>query len=271
MFNFLKKKKKIISPPVIVYERNFTALELSDMKAQPACVNGLVEFEGKLFQFHDAASFYVTHKEIFVDKIYEYISKTENPIILDCGANMGLSVLFFAKHYPNATIIAFEPEEPIYNILKRNVEAYGLQNVTLHKKAVWYEETTLQFFTDKGMGGSIANVYTNQEPTLVETIIMSDFLKEKVDFLKMDIEGAEYKVLKSCGALLQNVENIFVEYHSFINEEQHLDDLLLLLKQSGFRYHLKQSFSRTTPFTDRFLACENMDLAINIFAYRDPH
>ena len=84
----------------------------------------------------------------------------------------------------------------------------------------------------------------------------------------MDIEGAEYRVLKNCEAVLKNVENIFVEYHSYINEEQHLEDLLQLLKQNGFRYHLKQSFSRRSPFIDKTVACENMDMAINIFAYR---
>jgi FkbM family methyltransferase len=269
MFNFFKKKEKEIVPVEFSYERNFSFEELTDMRVQPPGVNGFVEIENNNFQFHDAASFFVTYKEIFIDRIYEYVSKTENPIILDCGANMGLSVLYFAKKYPNAKIIAFEPEEPIFNILKRNTETYGLSNVTLHKKAVWDIDTVLEFFTDKGMGGSIANKYLNQQPALVQTVVFKDFLHQKIDFLKMDIEGAEYTVLKSCGSLLQNIENIFVEYHSFINQEQHLDDLLLLLKQNGFRYHLKESFSRTTPFTDPFLACENMDLAINIFAYKE--
>ena len=270
MFDFLKKKKIPETANEIKYERNFTTKEITDMKHHPG-VKGFVEFENHLFEFHHASSFYVTYEEVFKDKIYEFISNRENPVIIDCGANMGLSVLFFSKYYPNATIIAFEPEEPIFNILKRNVYTYKLENVILHKKAVWDKETTLQFFTDKGMGGSVTNVYTNQAPTVVETIVLKDFLHQKIDFLKMDIEGAEYTVLKSCGSLLQNVENIFVEYHSFINEEQHLDDLLLLLKQNGFRYHLKQSFSRTAPFTDKLLACQNMDLAINIFGYRDNH
>ncbi len=269
MFDFFKKKKIPEVVKEIKYTRDFTFEEILDMKQQPPGVKGFIELDNHLFEFHDAASFYVTYQEIFIDRIYEYISKSENPIIIDCGANMGLSVLFFAKQNPNATIIAFEPEEPIYEILKKNINNYKLENVTVHKKAVWHKETTLEFFTDKGMGGSITNVYTNQVPTVIETIVLKDFLHQKIDFLKMDIEGAEYIVLKSCGSLLQNIQNIFVEYHSFINEEQHLDDLLLLLKQNGFRYHLKQSFSRTTPFTDRFLACENMDLAINIFAYKE--
>jgi len=258
MFNLFKKKK----------EKDFHISQLDEMRKQRFGVKGFVEMDGAKFQFHDAGSFFVTYEEIITDKIYQFNTTSANPLIIDCGANMGLSVLYFSKTYPNAKIIAFEPEEDIFPVLESNVKAYNLQNVTLHKKAVWDEVTTLKFFTDKGMGGSVTNTYKDQEPTLVETVPLADFLYEKVDFLKMDIEGAEYKVLKSCSHLLPNVQHLFVEYHSFINEEQHLDDLLLLLKQAGFRYHLKQSFSRQHPFTDTILACENMDMAITVFAYR---
>jgi FkbM family methyltransferase len=262
MFKFLKKRK----PKSI--ERNFNAGELDHMKTQPYGVSGNAEVEGLKFQFHDARSFHASYEEIIKDKIYQFDAHSKIPVIIDCGANMGLSVYYFSKAYPAAKIIAFEPEEAIFKVLQNNVNTYGLKNVTLHQKAVWDERTTLNFFTDKGMGGSVTNVYKKQEPAKVETVVMADYLQEKIDFLKMDIEGAEYRVLKSCESLLKNVENIFVEYHSYIDKEQQLDDLLLLLKQQGFRYHLKQSFYRRSPFIDRDLACENMDMAINIFAYR---
>lgn len=262
MLSFFKKKdKKNI-------EKYFNAGELDEMKKQPYGVSGYAEVEGSKFQFHDARSFHASYEEIIQDKIYEFNTASKNPLIIDCGANMGLSVYYFSKAYPSAKIIAFEPEEAIFPVLQNNITTYNLNNVTLHKKAVWDEVTTLKFFTDKGMGGSVTNVYKNQEPALVETVILADYLQEKIDFLKMDIEGAEYRVLKNCEALLKNVENIFVEYHSYINEEQHLEDLLQLLKQNGFRYHLKQSFSRRSPFIDKDLACQNMDMAINVFAYR---
>ena len=262
MFKFLKKKNRKN------VQKYFNAGEMEELQKLPYGVSGNIEVEGRKFEFHDARSFYVSYEEIVKDKIYAFNTTSKTPVIIDCGANMGLSVYYFSKAYPSAKIIAFEPEEAIFPVLQNNVKAYNLKNVTLHKKAVWDKVTTLKFFTDKGMGGSVTNVYKNQEPALVETVILADYLHEKIDFLKMDIEGAEYRVLKSCEALLKNVENIFVEYHSYINEEQHLEDLLQLLKQNGFRYHLKQSFSRKSPFIDKTVACENMDMAINIFAYR---
>jgi FkbM family methyltransferase len=232
-------------------------------------VPGTVQIDNVSFQYHDARCFYDTYKEIFIRKMYAFNTNSKQPYILDCGANMGVSVLFFAKKFPNAIIHAFEPEPEIFTILEKNVQNFALQNVTLHKKAVWINEKPLQFFTDKGMGGSVTNVYKDQAPTIIETVNLANFMQQKVDLLKMDIEGAEFEVLLHVKDCLKNVENIFVEYHSFINKPQELQTILQLLKDNGFRYHLSQSFSYTQPFIDNSLACENMDLAINIFGYRN--
>ncbi len=261
MFRFLKNYFSIEEGPI-------TKRELEKIKSQNASNAGFIKTTRGFFEFHHAGSFYETYKEIFEDNIYQFHPVNQHPLIIDCGANMGLSVLYFSEKYPSAKIIAFEPEEEIFNVLRRNSENLKLKNINLHKKAVWDSETTLKFYSDKGMGGSVTNIYQYQEPRLVETVVLADYLHQKVDLLKLDIEGAEFRVLKSCSHLLKNVENIFVEYHSFIHEEQHLEDLLQLLKENGFRYHLRQSFSRQHPFTDDVLACENMDMAINVFAYR---
>lgn len=231
---------------------------------------GSIHLCGHSFRFHDALSFYASHEEILKGEIYKFEAASETPLIIDCGANMGVSVLYFSQHYPKATIHAFEPEAPVFAVLEQNVRTYGLANVTLHKKAVWTKETVLPFFTDNGMGGSVENVQSG-EPTQVSAVRLADWLQQPVDFLKLDIEGAEYAVLKDCEPWLHNVNTLFVECHSFINKEQKLEEVLNLLKRAGFRYHLRQSFSRNRPFVDTFLACETMDMAINVFAYRFIH
>jgi hypothetical protein len=76
-------------------------------------------------------------------------------------------------------------------------------------------------------------------------------------------------VLKSCEPYLKNVQNIFVEYHSYVGKEQKLEEILAMLKGSGFRYHLKQSFSRQQPFIDRPKGDDPMEMAINVFGYRN--
>jgi FkbM family methyltransferase len=182
---------------------------------------------------------------------------------------MGLSILYFSKIYTNAEIIAFEPDEAVLPFLEKNIQSQKLMNVDLHKKAIWIEETELMFYTDNGLGGRIGKEYKNQIPKSIKSVRLRNFLNRPIDMLKIDIEGPEYIILKDCEDLLFNVDHIFIEYHSFFDEDQHLDDLLNILKRQGFRYHLKESFSRDRPFKDNGLVNEKFDMAINVFAYKN--
>ncbi len=220
---------------------------------------------GKPFKFHDGPSFLITYKEIFIDGIYEFIpSGTANKII-DCGANMGLSVVYFALKYPNHQIIAFEPEKGIFDILKENVENFELKNVELLQKAVWVNSENLEFFSDGGMGGRVNNQYLNQAPTIIEAVPLLNYLIEEVDLLKIDIEGAEVEVLKYCGVGLKKAKKIFFEYHNDANKNQTLHELLALVSENGFDYYLKESSEKNKPFIDQLLICEKFDMATNVF------
>jgi len=231
--------------------------------------NGKINLFGAPFYFHHGRAFYDTYKEIFEQDIYKFQALNDTPLIIDCGSNIGLSLLFFSKQYPKAKIIAFEPDNSVLPFLKKNIEESRLTQVELYEKAVWDAVTELKFYTDNGMGGRVETAYKNQEAVTIKTVRLRDFLQEPIAMLKMDIEGAEYSVLKDCTNVLHNVSCLFVEYHSFNNEEQHLDDILGILKNAGFRYHLKESFSRKKPFINRHILCEKFDMAINVFAYRN--
>lgn len=231
---------------------------------------GKIKLFGQEFYYHYGLAFYHTYMEIFYNNIYEFKANSSNPTIIDCGANMGLSVLYFSKKYPNAEIIAFEPDEGVLPFLEKNIQSQKMNTVKLYKKAVWTEETELKFYTDNGLGGRIEKEYENQTPKIIKSVRLRDFLdtQNPIDILKIDIEGAEYAVLQDCESMLSNVNHIFIEYHSICDEEQHLEDILNIVKRQGFRYHLKESFSRSKPFVDNSLVCERFDMAINIFAYK---
>ncbi|HEV7331929.1 MAG TPA: FkbM family methyltransferase [Flavisolibacter sp.] len=243
--------------------------ELKKLRRTEEKTPGTITMDGRPFHYHAPLDFFVTYEEVILNEIYKFRSSSPSPYIIDCGANMGLSVFYFSQLYPGARIVAFEPEPPIFEVLQKNVQQFGQgKQIEIYQKAVWEEETTLQFYTDRGMGGSVVNTYKDQVPTEIKTVRLADFLQQQVDFLKLDIEGAEYVVLKDCAPYLKNVAHLFVEYHSFLNKEQKLEEILSILKQNGFRYHLRQSFSRNHPFVDLDSACENMDMAINVFGYR---
>lgn len=254
---------------------NFAKYHLWYSSFQKAMVDSTQKQEGIItlfnnpFHYHYGLAFYDTYKEIFEKKMYEFKTTDLSPTILDCGANMGVSVLYFSKQFPNSKIVAFEPDQTVLPYLEKNIKQQNIQNVELYKKGVWTEESELSFYTDNGLGGRIGIEYHNQIPTKIQTVRLKDFLKQPIAMLKMDIEGAEFDVIKDCEDKLHYVQHIFIEYHSFFNEEQHLEDILSIFKRQGFRYHLRESFSRSRPFIDKRLVNEKFDLAINVFAYRD--
>jgi FkbM family methyltransferase len=225
------------------------------------------ELFGKKFLYHDNLSFLNTYEEIFEKEIYKFNASKSKKTILDCGANMGLSVLFFARNYPDHTILAFEPDENIFRILTENVKTYDLKNVKLFKQAVWNKNETLEFYTDFGMGGRINDSYQDQVPQKIDAVRLKDFITNDIDFLKVDIEGAEYTVITDCRDVLGKVNNIFLEYHSHHQEPQQFHELLSILSENQFRYHLLESCSRQKPFIDKGLVCEIYDMTVNIFGY----
>lgn len=245
--------------------------ELSVISREPRFKSGVTSIFGKPFRYHDGLSFTATYKEIFQTHIYEFPPSDRSRTILDCGANMGLSVLYFASNYPDHRIVAFEPDPGIFLILQENMNTFGFRNVELHNEAVWNNQETLTFFTDMGMGGRVENSYSGQKPSLINAIRLRDYINEDVDFLKIDIEGAEDTVLRDCAERLPLVNNIFFEYHNDIRSQQTLDELLALVKQQGFHYYIKESYTRKRPFIDTELTCEAFDMAINIFCYKNVH
>jgi hypothetical protein len=97
--------------------------------------------------------------------------------------------------------------------------------------------------------------------------MLNQFLDRDVDFLKIDIEGNELEVLKSCSESLKNVSKIFLEYHSFKDSSQELSELLKILENNHFRYFLNSATQRTKPFA--FKSNEAMDLQVNIYAWKN--
>ncbi len=243
-------------------------LELERINRSERFETGITDVFGKPFKYHDGASFADTFREIFKEKIYEFRSAVSSRTILDCGANMGLSVLYFSLNYPDHQIIAFEPEKAIFDILEENVSSFQLKNVTLHNKAVWTKADTLAFYSDGGMGGRLIDQYANQEPVLVEAVPLSDFLSPDVAFLKLDIEGAEVDIIKKYAREMGQVKHLFFEYHNKRGQKQTLHELLTMLQEQGFTYYIKESARLKKPFVDEQVICETFDMALNVFCYK---
>ena len=242
----------------------------AELRKLPRYTSGSFLFQGNEIQFPDAASFTAMYEEIFFKNVYTFSSEKTSPFIIDCGANIGVSVLYFKTLYPQSEIIAFEPDKNIFNYLKKNINSFKHENVTLINSGVWIEEKELEFHFEGADAGRIVNqkLESNHYVDKIKVEKLSKYIGKEVDFLKIDIEGAELEVLKEIEQKLHFVNNIFIEYHSFTSKTQELDVLLNLLSRNGFRYYIySAAYIRTKPFLDKtdFLS---MDCLLNICATR---
>jgi len=217
--------------------------------------------------------------EIFIMKEYEFRAKRINPFILDCGSNIGMATLFFKKRYPNAKIICFEPDRDVFSYLKQNVQKNKLTKVSLNNAAVTGKGEKIRFYSNgESCGGGITKSwvkdYANKavEEYEVESAVLSKFVDEPVDLLKLDVESAEYSVLEelSKSQKLKMIKEIIMEYH--YNPSRDIDNtgndnslagILKLFEENGFRYVIS-SFMRS-PFAEH----RGNPYLMMIYAYKE--
>jgi FkbM family methyltransferase len=220
---------------------------------------------GKQIELTDPYWYVQTYREIFRRQIYRFQTTSLHPRIIDCGANIGLSVLYFKWLYPNAEVLAFEPDPVLFQVLQRNVNKAAPSGVTLVQKAIWIDETEVPFLPDGSVGGRLINEANDSEAVYVKTVRLRDLLNGRVDLLKMDIEGAEHEVVADCRDRLGYVDRLFVEYHGGARDQQTLHKMLEILQEAGFRYHIKEANPILHPFIERN---PFYDLQLNIYCFR---
>ena len=238
---------------------------------------GFTGLLGRPTRLVDAASFLSAYHAIFEKEIYALEPDNDSPLIIDGGANIGLATLYWKRKIPDARILAFEPDPEIYAVLEWNCRAHGYPDVELLNHGLWSEDTTLLFRPEAGDAGTLVDQTSEVEPepeisqdsvpVPVSVVRLPPYLDGPVDLLKLDVEGAEVEVLLDCRDSLASVSRVFVEYHSFVDREQRLDELLHVLRHAGFRVHVQPELVAKRPFVQR-PESYGMDQRLNIFAYR---
>jgi FkbM family methyltransferase len=226
-----------------------------------------VKLLGHDFRVADPVSFYWSYREIFLQEIYRFESSKSSPLIIDCGANYGTSIVYFNKIFPSARIVAVEADPDIFKFLQSNIVMGELKNVKSLNRAVSVGTKPVKFYSEGADSGRLHYLEGGRKTFEIEPVKLDDLIEDEVDFLKIDIEGAETQVLCSCEKL-GHVSQLFVEYHSFKNSRQTLADLLYKLSQHDFRYYVHTEFCSPRPLTQEKLYL-GMDLQLNIFARRN--
>ena len=202
--------------------------------------------DGLTFSFVNESDFDLVYNEKFKVNQYKFSARTTSPFILDCGANIGISVLYFKKLYPRARIIAFEPNPETFKLLERNVQQNKLRDVQLVNAAVGGSDGEMAFYvnddptfwslSDTGIANSYAGP-AGWKTITVPQVRLSSYLTEPVDYLKLDIEGMEEIVLREIEERIDTITEIRMEFHHHIaNKENDLERVLSLLARHQFKF-----------------------------------
>jgi len=186
------------------------------------------------------------YREIFISQVYRFTLNTSRPLIIDCGSNVGMSLLYFKKIAPDSEVIAVEPDPAAFRMLQKNAEQNGWKDVTLCNKAISSRDGEISFYVNENNPGdlgmsTIAQGHLPKE-IVVPCVRLSALVGDReVDFLKLDIEGVETEVIDEmagCGALRQ-IKEMVIEYHHHIaGRPDCLSHMLATLEKNGFGYQM---------------------------------
>jgi FkbM family methyltransferase len=195
--------------------------------------------------------------QIFVEREYDCTAVIERPkLIVDCGANVGYTSAFFLNRYPDARLIAVEPDPDNFAMLERNLHPYG-DRARLLNAAVWSHPGTLR--VHKNPGGPRREWSTRVSPRAaadavgmeVEAVdigrLLADSGQARIDILKIDIEGAEAVVFADhYQAWIDKVDCFVIELHDAACHERFFG----ALAASGIPYRYSRSGELTVAIRE---------------------
>jgi FkbM family methyltransferase len=166
--------------------------------------------------------------EILLHDQYDWELPAPPQVIVDAGANIGLTSVFYANRYPQAKIIAIEPEPSNFEMLRRNTALYP--NIIALRAALWNKDCNLDIVD---FGDGVWDFWgfrtrareTSSGPTkdrLVRGLTLDSLMKENdidyIDLLKLDIEGAEKEIFEKPAGWIHSVGALAVELHDRFRE-----------------------------------------------------
>jgi FkbM family methyltransferase len=215
--------------------------------------------------YFDRSTLNYLYREVFARQHYYFRAQTQSPVILDCGANIGMASLYFKWLYPGSHVIAFEPDPATFRLLKENIARNKL-DIGAQNFALWDENSEVDFFIDGGEPGALlmstSNARVEGRCIRVPTRKLSDFIEGPIDFLKMDVEGAEHRILNDLvhSGKIRLIAQMVIEYHHRIgNNQSCLGHFLRNLEDAGFQYQLHAALYPVTArdtFQDILIAAQ---------------
>lgn len=228
--------------------------------------NGKIIIHGKKIWFNDRKSLFYQYYEIYCKKYYDLPKKYDSDyVILDCGANIGLSAIRMHENQPNVKIICYEPDKTVFEKLKHNTSSVPPEKMELKNTGVFTHTGNVQFIADGKDGGRVSE----GKSVGAEEIAVVD-LKEEIQkslpiaLLKMDVEGAEHNVLPHISTELSKIDNFFLEFHQIKGTKNNLSSLIIPFEDAGFNYVIDVPKNYHNPFNFKGLN-DMFDSQFNVF------
>ncbi len=168
----------------------------------------------------------------------------DNPqVLIDVGVNKGNYSDVLINNFPNATLYLFEPQTYLYDILSKKYSS--LNNVNLFNLALDEnkgEVTLVKGFEGDGEASIYNRKYLNNKKELKETVkcnrLDNIIINQKIDFIKIDVEGNEMKVLNGMKKIIHNTKIIQIEFGgTWIDSRFFYRDLFDFFKDYNFDLH----------------------------------
>lgn len=161
-------------------------------------------------------------------------------IVVDCGAYVGEFTLYAAAAVGSSgAVIAFEPDPCVFRKLEANIKLNSFSNVRALNKGVWSEDGRLKFVGDSVKGYSFMSAENDEAAISVPVVSLDNELGRmgvsKVDFIKMDIEGAEVKALEGAREVLRKGASLAIASYHMVDGKKSCAELEKVLVAAGYR------------------------------------
>ena len=180
-------------------------------------------------------------REVFFERAYaDYFPFYEEATVVDVGAHKGFFTLFAAQHLaPASRLVALEPAAETYRVLQGNLKANDVRNATAVDVGLAGEAGTARLHGSRSWNASLrAPEDASGQDVRLRTLrdVLDAYELDRVDFLKLDGEGAEYPILFEADVqTLQRIRTISMEFHDTGEARWTGLALTRLLRERGFR------------------------------------
>jgi FkbM family methyltransferase len=182
---------------------------------------GIIKFSNKKIKnpiyLRNNSTDYNTFSQIFYSEEYNFSFVGAPKVIVDCGANIGLSAVYFKNRFPDAKIIAIEPDNGNFEFLLKNTECYP--DIICIKAGIWSFSTNLEIVDlNVGEWGYMVKPVEFSTESTIEGISLKEIIEsynlEYIDILKVDIEGSEKELFEAGqDEWLPYINTLIVETH----------------------------------------------------------